>query len=103
MAEGDEMQVDPVELRALATSMDSIGAEIKALKVQSVAEDASSALPGSALAQMYASAGALVEDAWARMAARCAQVSVIAKGGAENYVVTDDEFRDKINALGSRQ
>ncbi|MEV2218798.1 type VII secretion target [Nocardia vinacea] len=94
------MQVDPDQLRALAASMDKIGADITALKVRSKTDAVNAALPGSALGQLCTSAGEQVEAAWLRMAMRCKRISNISKGGAANYEVTDQDFRSSIDAMG---
>ncbi len=98
---GGVMNVDPAELRALAASMDKIGVDIGALTVRATTDALGGVLPGSMLSEVCSTAGANVEDAWQRMAMRCKRVSNIAKGGAANYEVSDQEFRDGLDAMGA--
>lgn len=99
---GGVMNVDPAELRALAASMDEIGGEIGALTVRTTTDALGGVLPGSALSEACATAGSNVENAWRRMAMRCKRVSNIAKGGAANYEVSDQEFRAGLDAMGAQ-
>ncbi|MFI6171289.1 type VII secretion target [Nocardia sp. NPDC051052] len=97
------MKVDPTELRALAASMDKISGEIGALKVRTTTDALSAALPGSTVTAACATAGANIEAGWLRMAQRGKAISNIAKGGAANYEVTDQDFRDSLKKLGGGQ
>ncbi|WP_067478390.1 hypothetical protein [Nocardia amamiensis] len=94
------MRVDPDQLRALAASMDDIGSMADALDVRTNANAVAGAMPGSPLGAVCATAGEYVEGAWLRMAMRCKRVSNICKGGAGAYEVTDQEFRDRLAAMG---
>ncbi|MFD8244675.1 hypothetical protein [Nocardia sp. NPDC059691] len=96
------MNVDPAELRALAASMDKIGGEIGALTVRATTDALGGVLPGSTVGEACSTAGSHVEDAWRRMAMRCKRVSNIAKGGAANYEVSDQEFRAGLDAMGAQ-
>ncbi|MFI5535890.1 hypothetical protein ACIA5H_05810 [Nocardia sp. NPDC051900] len=96
------MDVDPAELRALAASMDRIGGEIGALTVRATTDALGGVLPGSTVGEACSTAGSHVEDAWRRMAMRCKRVSNIAKGGAANYEVSDQEFRAGLDAMGAQ-
>ncbi|MET9028149.1 hypothetical protein ABZW96_21375 [Nocardia sp. NPDC004168] len=96
------MDVDPAELRALAASMDKIGGEIGALTVRATTDALGGVLPGSTVGEACSTAGSNVEDAWRRMAMRCKRVSNIAKGGAANYEVSDQEFRAGLDAMGAQ-
>ncbi len=96
------MNVDPAELRALAASMDRIGGDIGALTVRATTDALGGVLPGSALSEVCSAAGSDIEDAWRRMAMRCKRVSNIAKGGAANYEVSDQEFRAGLDAMGAQ-
>ncbi|WP_067795245.1 type VII secretion target [Nocardia beijingensis] len=96
------MNVNPAELRALAASMDKIGGDIGALTVRATTDALGGVLPGSALSEACATAGSNVENAWRRMAMRCKRVSNIAKGGAANYEVSDQEFRAGLDAMGAQ-
>ncbi|MFF3227676.1 type VII secretion target [Nocardia suismassiliense] len=97
------MKVDPTELRALATSMDTISGEIAALKARAKTDALSAALPGSTITTACTTAGDQIEAGWLRMAERCKAIADIAKGGAANYEVTDQDFRDSLKALGGGQ
>jgi hypothetical protein len=99
---GGVMNVDPAELRALAASMDQIGGNIGGLTVRTTTDALGNVLPGSALSEVCSAAGANVEDAWRRMAMRCKRISNIAKGGAANYEVSDQQFRDGLEAMGAQ-
>ncbi|QNG20943.1 hypothetical protein G4H71_08945 [Rhodococcus triatomae] len=94
------MQVDPEQLRALASSMDRIGAEIDALNVRSKVDEVGPAMQGSPLGGSCSVAGEFVEGAWLRMAMRCARYSNLARGSASTYAVTDQDFRDGLTAMG---
>ncbi|WP_174185321.1 hypothetical protein [Nocardia barduliensis] len=96
------MNVDPAELRALAASMDKIGGDIGALTVRATTDGLGNVLPGSSLSDVCSTAGTNLEDAWRRMAMRCKRVSNIAKGGAANYEVSDQEFRAGLDAMGAQ-
>ncbi|GAB2640267.1 type VII secretion target [Nocardia goodfellowii] len=95
------MKVDPAELRALARWMDSVAAAIGALEVKTSASAVRTVLPGSPLGALTDTAVAQVEEAWSRMASRCTRISVVAKGTAGDFEVTDDEFGRKLKAMGS--
>ncbi|WP_330228725.1 hypothetical protein OHA40_21750 [Nocardia sp. NBC_00508] len=94
------MRVAPDQLRALAASMDDIGTKADALDVRTMADAVTAAMSSSPLGGVCATAGEYVEGAWLRMAMRCKRVSNICKGGAGAYEVTDQEFRDRIAAMG---
>ncbi|PXX66825.1 excreted virulence factor EspC (type VII ESX diderm) [Nocardia tenerifensis] len=97
------MKVDPTELRALAASMDKISGEIGALKVSTKTDALSAALPGSSVTEACKTAGAGIEAGWLRMAQRCKAIANIAKGGAADYEVSDQDFRDSLKKLGGGQ
>ncbi|GAA5067370.1 hypothetical protein GCM10023318_56420 [Nocardia callitridis] len=76
--------------------MDKIAGDIGQLKAPPIT---TGALPSSSVADACTTANSGIEAAWLRMAMRCKRVSNIAKGGATNYEVTDQEFRDGLNAM----
>lgn len=93
------MQVDPEQLRALASSMERIGAALDALEVRPAADAVGPAMPGTPLGTACSTAGEYVEGAWLRMAMRCTRLSNIAPGSASTYAVSDQQFRDELNSL----
>ncbi|MFG1794452.1 type VII secretion target [Nocardia altamirensis] len=97
------MQVNPDELRALAASMDQIGAQMNALTVTAKTSEAGAALPGTAIGTQVVNAGEYAEAVWKQMATRCKRVSNIAKGGATNYEVSDEDFRSGLAAMDGGQ
>nr|WP_067655964.1 type VII secretion target [Nocardia harenae] len=90
------MRVDPQQLRALAASMTDIGGKVDALDVRTRGDAVAAALPGSPLGAVCATATEYVEGAWLRMAMRHRRVANLCRGSADNYEVTENEFRDKL-------
>ncbi|MGW0246734.1 type VII secretion target [Nocardia goodfellowii] len=96
---GEQMKVDPAELRTLASWMDSVATAMGGLQVKT-SVSAATAMPGSPLGALTDTAVAQVEEAWSRMASRCTRVSAAAEGTASNFEVTDEEFARNLKAMG---
>ncbi|MFD3705791.1 type VII secretion target [Nocardia sp. NPDC058658] len=94
------LNVDPDELRSLASSMESVAGLLDALEVRTAANAVGAALPGADLADVCASSGEVTETAFRRMGARCRRISQIAKGSADTFEITDVEFSKRITELG---
>ncbi|MFC3965801.1 type VII secretion target [Nocardia jiangsuensis] len=94
------MQVDPQQLRALAQSMADIGGKVDALDVRTKGDTVTAALPGSPLGAACATATEYIEGAWLRMAMRHRRVANLCRGSADNYEVTENEFRDQLAQMG---
>lgn len=94
------MNVDPERLRELAASMDAVGSEVDALDVRAMTDAVGSAMGGSPIVEVCATAGEYMEGAALRMTMRCNRIANICRGTAGTYQVADDEFRDSLDSMG---
>lgn len=94
------MKVNPDELRAMAVALDMAGQTIDDLDVRTICSSAGSSLAGTSLSQACSQAGEYVEGAYLRMAGRMWRMSGVAKGTADSYDVTDEDFTHKLDEMG---
>ncbi len=94
------MKVSPEQLRSLASTMQDIGSGVQALDIRTKINEIGTALPGSGLGEVAATAADHIEGAWLRMAMRCTRISNICHGNAGTFEVTDADFRDKLTEMG---
>ncbi|MGW5440524.1 hypothetical protein [Nocardia asteroides] len=95
------LNVNPDELRSLASSMESVAGALDALEVRTAVNAVGAALPGANLAEICASSGEVTENAFRRMGSRCRRIAQISKGNADTFEITDIEFSRRITELGN--
>lgn len=96
------LEADIQQLRTLSVELDDVATQIDAIDVRSQGDQIGVALPGVALGQVCAQAGASTEGAWLRVAQRVQQLSRIVKDSAEAYQITDEEFQRRLNTMDFR-
>ncbi|MFG2445271.1 hypothetical protein ACGFQG_20595 [Nocardia fluminea] len=86
------MNVDPIELRQLSQLMEEVATTTGGLTV-SGPELAMSTVDGAALvSQILGSSPSACEKLWSGFGSRCLQVAAAARGGSDDFEVTDSEF-----------
>ncbi|MFC4125907.1 hypothetical protein [Nocardia rhizosphaerae] len=88
------MMVDPDELRALSSSLTSVAASAVDLKLSDAVPETTGLTLSSAVVRSVVSA---VESVWRGYGSRCQEVSTLARGGADDYQITDQEFCTSMN------
>lgn len=94
------MKVDPEQLRALAAALGDVSSAVDGIEVRPQCDAVVDAVPGTDLGSVVAKAGELVEGAYLRVAQRIDQISQIAQGNARNYDVQENEFLERLSAMG---
>ncbi|EME22362.1 hypothetical protein [Rhodococcus triatomae] len=95
------MQVDPEQLRVLAAGMYESGETIDDIDVRTMIDGAGDFLPGCGVVSAVREAGEFTEGAYLRMAERARLIAFVAKGGANDFEVSEDEFRADLGAIGA--
>ncbi|UGT40914.1 hypothetical protein LTV02_33900 [Nocardia yamanashiensis] len=92
-------KVDIDELKALASTVTSVGEEIDKIDVRTTGDQIGSALPGIAVGASCAKAGEYTEGAWLRIADRMRKLAGIVNQCADDVRVTDVEFKNRLDAM----
>lgn len=97
------VEVDPEALRRWSAWLDDLGIHIGALRSIAVPPDGSSGFPGTDLGAALDGALDATRGALHIFSERPAEMSTAAKGTAEDYVVTDDEFARRLAGMDGLQ
>ncbi|MGX1811848.1 hypothetical protein ACWIGI_39525 [Nocardia sp. NPDC055321] len=92
-------QVDIDELKALATTVTSVGDEIDKIDVRTNGDLIGAALPGIEIGAACARAGEYTEGAWLRVAERLRRLAGIVDQCADDVRVTDAQFKNRLDAM----
>lgn len=93
------LQADTDQLKKLSTTLDSVSQEIDKIDVRTAGDQIGAALPGCSLGQICAQTGEFTEGAWLRVAQRIQALSAIVKQAADTYQMTDEEFKQRLDAM----
>ncbi|GAD83972.1 type VII secretion target [Nocardia asteroides] len=93
------LQVDIDELRRLATTVTSVGAEIDKIDVRTNGDKVGEAFPGVEIGAACAKAGEYSEGAWLRIAERMQKLAAIVNQCADNVQTTDQQFKNRLEEM----
>ncbi|MGW5573245.1 hypothetical protein ACWEVD_18785 [Nocardia thailandica] len=94
------MLVDPDELRALSSALDSIVGEISELGIDVAGLPSVSALGSPALVEAVKDAVLSVNSSWAAFGGRCAEVSSLSAGVGRAFEISDSDFSQALQKIG---
>ncbi|WP_280301827.1 hypothetical protein [Nocardia neocaledoniensis] len=93
------LEADIQQLRKLATTVTDVGAKIDEIDVRTTGGSITAALPGCEIGARCATAGEYIEGAWLRVSWRLAKLSTLVTSCADNYSMTDEEFKRKLASM----
>ncbi|WP_063006203.1 hypothetical protein [Nocardia salmonicida] len=93
------LDADIEQLRQLSTTIKDVGTKIDEIDVRTTGDAISVALPGCDIGSRCATAGEYIEGAWLRVAWRLAGMSTLITSCADNYAMTDEQFKQQLAGL----
>ncbi len=93
------VEVDPEMVRRFAESLGQSEAALAKIDTLAPLEASEHALPGTEFNVFSATIAAAVSSSVLGLAGRLADVAEIARGVARDYVLTEDEFTQKLSSM----
>lgn len=93
------LDADIEQLRQLSTTIKAVGTRIDEIDVRTTGDTVGAALPGCDIGTRCATAGEYIEGAWLRVAGRLASMSTLITSCADNYAMTDEQFKQQLSVL----